>query len=89
MEDISLKQARLLREKTQDYMAELLGIHVQTYRKLEQNPDSVTIGQAKVISKNLGFPYDTIFFNNQLYLKQKGLDEIERKEDQEDGTCDV
>ena len=55
MEDISLKQARLLREKTQDYMAELLGIHVQTYRKLEQNPDSVTVGQAKVISKNLGF----------------------------------
>lgn len=65
MEDISLKQARLLREKTQDYMAELLGIHVQTYRKLEQNPDNVTVGQAK------------------------GLDEIERKEDQEDGTCDV
>ena len=63
MEDISLKQARILREKTQDYMAELLGIHVQTYRKLEQNPDNVTVGQAKVISKNLGFPYDTIFFN--------------------------
>lgn len=63
MEDISLKQARLLGEKTQDYMAELLGIHVQTYRKLEQNPDSVTVGQAKVISKNLGFSYDTIFFN--------------------------
>ena len=89
MEDISLKQARLLREKTQDYMAELLGIHVQTYRKLEQNPDNVTVGQAKVISKNLGFPYDTIFFNKQFYLKQKGMDEIERKEDQEDGACDV
>lgn len=64
MEDISLKQARLLREKTQDYMAELLGIHVQTYRKLEQNPDKVTVGQAKVISKNLGFPYDTIFLTS-------------------------
>lgn len=64
MENISLKQARLLREKSQDYMAALLGIHVQTYRKLELNPDSVTIGQAKVLSKDLGFPYETIFFNN-------------------------
>ena len=30
METITLKQARLLREKTQDELANLLGIHVQT-----------------------------------------------------------
>lgn len=63
MEAVTLKQARLLREKTQEYMAELLGIHVQTYRKLEEKPDDVTVGQAKVISKNLDFSYDTIFFS--------------------------
>lgn len=63
MESITLKQARLLREKTQEYMANLLGIHVQTYRKLEENPDEVTIGQAKLLSKDLGFSYDVIFFD--------------------------
>lgn len=63
MESISLKHARLLREKTQEHMANLLGVHVQTYRKLEENPDEVTIGQAKVLSEELGFSYDTIFFS--------------------------
>lgn len=63
MESITLKQARLLREKTQEHMANLLEIHVQTYRKLEENPDEVTIGQAKLLSEDLGFSYDTIFFD--------------------------
>ena len=40
---LSLKQIRLVREKTQDEMAEKLGVHVQTYRKLEENPDEVTM----------------------------------------------
>lgn len=63
MDGITLKQARLLREKTQEAMAALLGVHVQTYRKLEENPDEVTVGQAKVIAAELEFSYDTIFFN--------------------------
>lgn len=62
METLTLKQARLIREKSQDYMADLLGIHVQTYRKLEENPEEVTIKQAKLISVALGFSYDMIFF---------------------------
>ena len=67
METITLKQARLLREKTQDELANLLGIHVQTYRKLEENPDEVTVGQAKKLAEELGFSYDTIFFGKVLY----------------------
>lgn len=59
---LSLKQIRLVREKTQDEMAEKLGVHVQTYRKLEENPDEVTIKQAKIISEFLGVSYDHIFF---------------------------
>lgn len=58
---LSLKQIRLVREKTQDEMAEKLGVHVQTYRKLEENPDEVTIKQAKIISEFLGVSYDDIF----------------------------
>ena len=51
---LSLKQMRLIKGKTQDEMAELLNIHVQTYRKLEENPDEATIKQAKKISEFLG-----------------------------------
>ena len=57
-----MKQARLLKEKSQHEMADLLEVHVQTYRKLEENPDLTTIGQAKKISKYLGVSYDDIFF---------------------------
>ena len=59
---LSLKQMRLIKGKTQDEMAELLNIHVQTYRKLEENPDEATIKQAKKISEVLGVSYDDIFF---------------------------
>lgn len=58
---VTLKQARVLKEKTQDEMASLLRIHVQTYRKLEENPETVTVGQAKVISRFLDIPYNDIF----------------------------
>ena len=59
---LSLKQTRLVKGKTQDEMAEKLGVHVQTYRKLEENPNEATIKQAKIISEFLGVPYDDIFF---------------------------
>ena len=74
MESITLKQARLLREKTQEHMANLLGIHVQTYRKLEENPDEVTIGQAKLLSEDLRFSYDTIFLTNNSTLSRTSAD---------------
>lgn len=59
---LTLKQARLVRELTQEQLASLLGVHVQTYRKIEQNPDEATIKQAKVLSENLGLNYNEIFF---------------------------
>lgn len=60
---LSLKQARLIREKSQRDIALILGVHVQTYRKLEENPNLTTIAQAKQISKFLKVPYDEIFFD--------------------------
>lgn len=59
---LTLKQTRLIKEKTQDEMAQMLGVHVQTYRKLEENPENVTIGQAKKISSFLEISYNDIFF---------------------------
>lgn len=49
---LTLRQTRRLRDKRQDEMAEMLDIHVQTYRKLEENPDIVMIEPAK---KSLNF----------------------------------
>jgi DNA-binding XRE family transcriptional regulator len=59
---LSLKQARLLQEKSQQEVANFLKVHVQTYRKLEENPDLVKVGQAKELSSFLHVSYDEIFF---------------------------
>ena len=59
---LSLKHLRLINEKTQDDMAKLLEVHVQTYRKIEENPEIATVKQAKLISEYLGVPVDEIFF---------------------------
>ena len=61
----SISQARKLRDKRQKDMADYLHIHVQTYRKIEKNPELATIKQAKMFSEYLNMPYDNInFFNS-------------------------
>lgn len=62
MEDINMRQARLLRERTQQEVADALGVHVQTYRRLEEHPNEATIEQAKKIAAFLGFEMDDLFF---------------------------
>lgn len=60
-ERYTIKQARRLSEKTQVEMAQLLGISRDTYRKIELNPDSATIAQARAISLILKIPVNQIF----------------------------
>lgn len=60
---LTLKQVRLLKGFKQSEMAGRLGVHVQTYRKMEKYPDTVTIGDAKRICEILDVSYDYIFFN--------------------------
>lgn len=60
--ELSLRQARRLKDKTQIEMASMLKIHVQTYRKIESNPNLATIEQVKKISEYLDVPYNEIFF---------------------------
>ncbi len=59
---LTLKQARVLKEKTQLEVANYLGIHVQTYRKLEENMERTTVAQARKICEFLGCSYDDIKF---------------------------
>lgn len=58
----TVKQARMLADKSQRDCAEALGVCEQTYRKIENNPEDATIKQAMKLSMFLGIPYDDISF---------------------------
>lgn len=61
----TIEQARKLRNKRQEDVAKFLNIHVQTYRKIEKNPERATIKQAKLIANFFNMPYDSINFFSQ------------------------
>ncbi|WP_416309858.1 helix-turn-helix transcriptional regulator [Ruthenibacterium lactatiformans] len=64
-ETFTVKQARLLSGITQQRMADLLGVHRTTYRKIEKNPDLASVKQAREIAKITGIDVDQIFFAQQ------------------------
>ena len=59
---LTLRQARKASEVSQKSMAAALGISKNTYLKIEKQPDTATIAQAKKISEILNVSYDEIFF---------------------------
>ncbi|WP_125116465.1 helix-turn-helix transcriptional regulator [Agathobaculum sp. Marseille-P7918] len=60
----TVKQARVLRDFTQAEMAEKMGISRGTYRKIEDNPESATVKQAKQIADITQISINDIFFSN-------------------------
>lgn len=58
----TVKQARRFANLTQSKMADLLGMCVDTYRKIENNPEKATVEQAKLIAEVTGISLDCIFF---------------------------
>ena len=54
----SLIQARKLRGKRQIDLAKVLGINIQTYRKLEKKPDLLKIKDLRILSKYLDIPME-------------------------------
>jgi DNA-binding XRE family transcriptional regulator len=61
---ISVKMARVGANLTQQQMADEMGIHVQTYAKMENNPGSMSIDDAKLFSRIVGVPWTEIFFDD-------------------------
>lgn len=61
---LSLKQWRLAKEISQAEMASKCGVHRNTYAAWEENPDEISVGNAKIIAKALKESVDTIFFNS-------------------------
>ena len=58
----TIKQARMLADKSQNEMAKALKVHVQTYRKIEKNPRMATVDQVKIIAEQTGVSLDQLFF---------------------------
>lgn len=59
---LTLKQWRLAKQKTIAEMAEVCGVHPNTYIRWEAHQDDVSVGNAVKISRFLDVPIDDIFF---------------------------
>ena len=59
---LSMKQARIGANMTQNEIACKMRIHPQTYAKIEKNPGRATIDQAKCFAKIVNVSFDDIFF---------------------------
>jgi DNA-binding XRE family transcriptional regulator len=57
----TLKQARMLSNKTQFDIAKALGISLCTVRKYERNPEKMSIEKAKRFCEIVKQPFDKIF----------------------------
>ncbi|MFD1883946.1 helix-turn-helix transcriptional regulator [Paenibacillus wenxiniae] len=65
---LTMKQARMLADKKQKEIAEVMGVHPQTYGKWEKNPDLITIGEAKQFCELVGVDFESIFFSSESNL---------------------
>ena len=63
-EKLTVKQHRLIREISQEEMADKIGIHVQTYRAWEEKPEKISIAKAKKIATAFGISINDIYFSN-------------------------
>lgn len=62
MENLTVKQMRLIKGKTQEDCAKAIFVHVNTYRRLEANPEEFSVRQAVDLCKFLGCPYNSVNF---------------------------
>ncbi len=68
----TVKLARVASGLTQRQMAEKMGVSRDTYRKIELNPDSATIAQAKQVAAITNIPIDTIFHCSGNFFTPEG-----------------
>ena len=58
----TMRQARNLAGLTQTEVANAIGVCLQTYRKLEENPERMTIKQAKLFCAKVAQPVNAVYF---------------------------
>ncbi len=59
-----LKIARLRAGYKQQEVADLMGVHVQTYSNMEKHPDSMSIKDAKRFAEIVGVSVENLFFTS-------------------------
>jgi len=59
---LTIKEWRRVKNISQEKMAELCGVHVNTYRTWEDDPENIKIGKAVLISEKLEIPLEDILF---------------------------
>lgn len=62
MTPMTIRQARIMKEIPQSYMAKGLNICKDTYRKIERNPEKATIEQGIKIASLLNMDIDDLIF---------------------------
>lgn len=62
MENLTLRGARLAREMTQEEMADICSVHVNTYINWEKEPSKIPVGKAILICQSLNTSIDSISF---------------------------
>ena len=65
MRQLTMKQARIGVDMTQQEIADKMGVHVQTYQRMENHPEDVTIKQANEFAKIVGLKFEDIFFGSK------------------------
>jgi DNA-binding XRE family transcriptional regulator len=59
---LTMKQARIGANLTMQEIAEKMGIHYQTYSRMEAHPEDVTIKEAYKFAEITGLNFEDIFF---------------------------
>lgn len=59
---LTMKQARIGINATQQEIADKMGVHVQTYARMEKHPEDITIKQATLFASIVGVPVGDIYF---------------------------
>ena len=59
---LALAEARRLRGRRQKDLADVLGVTIQTYRKMELNPELIKLKDARIISEYLEIPLENLRF---------------------------
>lgn len=62
MEQMTIRQARMMRDITIERMANKLNVCRDTYRKMEHHPEKISIEHAISISEFLNVPLDNLIF---------------------------
>ena len=75
---LTLKQWRLAKEISQEEMTAKCNVHRNTYAAWKENPNNISVGNAKIIAKALNESVNTIFFDSDS-TKCRGEREVDKR----------